>query len=390
MPIQDGTIIKKQIHSYSPYTSNFGPNDELRICIQSQDLYVLPSESYIFMEVEVTRKAGTENSSAVGVWSSNPAAYFFSEMRYEINNVQVDQIKNPGTCGNMKRLAAYPGDKARITAQQHFYVGKNLSKHQYMMIPLDQLFGFCDDYNKIILNAKHELILVRSRVDDYTYSSSSDSFNIKVVKIQWRVPHVQLSDHAKLTMLKYLEKKQSISVPYRSWDFYEMPQLPLANKHIWTVKSTTQMSRPRFVLVSFQTNKQTRASDSSTYSNCNISDVRLYLNSEYYPYENYNTDFNENNWHELCLAFNKIQKSYYNGRGGINPYDFSYESFGQNPIFAFDCSRTDESLIGGTVDVRLEINARANIPENTVANCVIIYDNQFEYSPFSGIVIRRT
>jgi len=42
----DESISKKEFHTYSLYNQTFKPNDEIRITIQNQDLYVLPYESY--------------------------------------------------------------------------------------------------------------------------------------------------------------------------------------------------------------------------------------------------------------------------------------------------------------------------------------------------------
>jgi len=43
----DESISKKEFYSYSSYNQTFKPNDEIRITIQNQDLYVLPHESYL-------------------------------------------------------------------------------------------------------------------------------------------------------------------------------------------------------------------------------------------------------------------------------------------------------------------------------------------------------
>lgn len=93
---RDTTIIKREYHSYSPYTSNasYGNNDEIRIVIQSQNLYVLPSESYIAFDVDVSRKAGANHANVAGAWVANYAQFFFSELRYELNNIEIDRVKN--------------------------------------------------------------------------------------------------------------------------------------------------------------------------------------------------------------------------------------------------------------------------------------------------------
>lgn len=146
------------------------------------------------------------------------------------------------------------------------------------------------------------------------------------------------------------------------------------------------MSKPRYVLVGFKSNRHTNAAEASGFDACNITDVRLHLNSESYPYDNFKSNFGAAYSQELYHAFNKIQESYPQ-YSGPNPNTYQYTSFVEQPIFAFDCSRTEE-LSGGSVDVRWEINASANIPENFSAYCLIIHENQFDYSPFRGIVTK--
>lgn len=221
-PIHDSTIIHHQYHAYSPYTSSFDNNDEIRIAIQSQNLYVLPSESYLYLEVAVSRKSGADHADVGGTWTANYATYLFSEIRYELNGVEIDRTKNVGLASNMKRFSAL--SNSRYNTLMSVYNDTTMIMKTYsFIIPVNQLLGFCDDYKKIILNAKHELVLVRNRSNVYSYEATTESFNIKLTKIQWKVPHITLSDQAKLAMLRYLEKKQTISVPYRSWDLYEMP-----------------------------------------------------------------------------------------------------------------------------------------------------------------------
>lgn len=82
--------------------------------------------------------------------------------------------------------------------------------------------------------------------------------------------------------------------------------------------------------------------------------------------------------------YTKFRQSYYN-----LPADplFSFENFKNiAPLFVIDCSRQNENLKTGPVDVRLEIEGLKDIPENTSAYCLIINDRIVEYKPLSNIV----
>lgn len=384
--LHDDTIIKKDYHTYSPYTQSFGNDDEIRIGIQSQDQYVLPSESYLLLEVEYKRKTGIECEAK---FTYNFSAFFFQEIRYEINSYDIDRTKNPGLTTNMKHLLATSKmDAAANHALTAFHSNVVEAKTYNIVLPLKRMLGFMEDYNKVIINAKHELILIRSRNDIATYSADAECFDIKIKKVQWKIPHIHLSDEAKLMMLKYLNTKQYVDVAYRSWDLYEFPQLPQSNKHVWTVKTTNQLNKPRYVVVGFQTDKQNIRADASTFSHCKISDVKLFLNTQPYPYENLNLDFDKGNYTELHYMYMKCQESYYNGKSTENFFSMTLAEFKDRCIFAFDCSRSDESLTNSMVDVKIEITARENIPSGTAAYCLIIHDNLITYTPFNGIVSR--
>jgi len=56
----DESISKKEFHTYLSYNQTLKPNDEIRISIQNQDLYVLPHESYLNFQ-GIIRKDSTYN-----------------------------------------------------------------------------------------------------------------------------------------------------------------------------------------------------------------------------------------------------------------------------------------------------------------------------------------
>lgn len=93
-------------------------------------------------------------------------------------------------------------------------------------------------------------------------------------------------------------------------------------------------------------------------------------------------------FYEMYYLMQNIQQVYYNEFSFYNPVGYDLANYVNKPLFAFDCTRTDESVKSGMVDVRLEIEASKNFPSNTAAYCLIIHDNLIRYSPFSGLVHR--
>lgn len=388
--IEEDKIISQQYHTYTPYTTSYNNNDEIRITIQSQDLYVLPSNSYLLIEFTTARRVVPEVADNVIKFTHNFIAHLFSEMRYELNGFEIDRCRQPGTTSFMKCMVACRSEDSQA---YHLFAdggGVEVKYGNYaVLLPLRFIFGFCDDFKKVIMNCKHELIITRNRSDINAYVSPQNVVTFRVNKIHWKVQHITLSDIAKLSMLKSINRNDDLPIEFRSWELYELPTLPESTRHNWSVKTTTQLSKPRFVIVGFQWNRNYKVeNDISIFDHSNISDVKLYLNNERYPYDNLNLNFESENYLELYHIFIGIQHAYYGKSNTYKPIETSYNEFKTRPFFVFDCTKSDESIKKGMVDIRIEIQTRLNFKVNTSAFCVVIHDNLIRYSPFTSIVHR--
>lgn len=303
--MQDDEIINKQFHTYTPYTTSYNNNDEIRIVIQSQDLNVLPSESYLMIEYSTSKADNKPFTDHEATYTYNCFAHLFSELRYELNGIEIDRCKLPGITSTMKSMIACKSEDEKPYLLFNACSQNRISAGSFkVVLPLRFFFGFCDDFRKIVMNCKHELILVRSRSNVNFYIANADILQLNISKINWKIPHVVLSDKAKLGMLKIISRNESLLLPYRSWDLYELPLIPQTTRHTWSVKTTSQVNKPRFVVVALQTGRNNIVgSDASLFDHCNISNVKLYLNNERYPYDDHNLDFNRGNYHELFYLF---------------------------------------------------------------------------------------
>ena len=104
-----------------------------------------------------------------------------------------------------------------------------------VVIPLSICLGFAEDYKKIVVNMKHELVLTRTNNDTNAIIGIGAQENVKVTltKIEWLMPYLVLSDQKKIELLRYVEKDPLISMGFRSWDLYEYPLLPVTPNHVW-------------------------------------------------------------------------------------------------------------------------------------------------------------
>ncbi|XP_033225944.1 uncharacterized protein LOC117178630 [Belonocnema kinseyi] len=168
-------------------------------------------------------------------------------------------------------------------------------------VPLSMILGFAEDYGKIFVNAKHELVLTRSRSDINAIvqarqePGTEEQFKISIHKVEWMIPYVVASDQQKIHLLNIIGKDFLTTMSFRSWELYEYPLLPTTSRHICTVKTSTQLEKPRYIVLGFQTGRKDKLIRyANRFDHCNITNVKLFLNSQYYPYGNFNLNFGHN------------------------------------------------------------------------------------------------
>ncbi|XP_070521817.1 uncharacterized protein [Cardiocondyla obscurior] len=275
-PIFDNSIVKIETHTYNPYANTtFGYSDEIRIPIQQQDLYTLPS-------------------------------FMFDEIRYELNGVEIDRNRNVGITSTLKNYISLTSDNAVMLQNAGWSETSTTS---------EGFFNFCVPFR----NSKLEP-------------------EIELHKIQWRMSHVILNEVNKLSMLRTLDSGRYLSMTFCSWDLYEYPLLQSTTKHSWAVKAATQLEKPRYVIFALQTDRKNVMSKNSTiFDDCKLTNVKLFLNSEYYPYDDLNLDFDKKRYAIFYDMYIRFRKAYYGNS--------SYEAFcnvaaflSYGPFVVIDCS----------------------------------------------------
>ena len=393
-PIFDDRIVKIETHTYNPYANaTFGHSDEIRIPIQQQDLYTLPCDSFLYIEGRLTSKASDKQDAQLKL-ANNCVAFMFDEIRYEIDGVEIDRNRNVGITSTLKNYASLTSERAAIL----YNAGWDLLPHPItsptfdfnFCVPLNLLLGFCEDYKRVIINARHELIMIRARNDNNCLvSPEALDPKIELIKIQWRMPHVILNEVSKLSLLRTLDSGRYLSVAFRSWDLYEFPLLQNTTKHSWAVKAATQLEKPRFVIFALQTaRKNVLSKQSYVFDHCKLANVKLYLNSEFYPYDDMNLDFERNKIAVLYHMYARFRKTYYDSDKEEETLLTMQKFLFNGPLAVIDCSRQNESIKSATVDVRLEFDCKENVPPNTTAYCLIIHDRVIEYNPLTNVVRR--
>jgi hypothetical protein len=382
--ITDSKISKIEYHSYKPYTNSFNSNDEIRIGVQQTDVYPYLHESFLYIEGKI------EDVNKVKL-SNNGLSFLFDQVRLEINGVEVDRTRSLGITSSVK------GYLTATTNNYYCYqnAGWDLNDKSIInelgefsaCIPLKYWLGFFEDFKKVLINSRIELILTRSNNDFNSLHSKSvttlaTTGSIKLNKVVWKIPHISVDDSERLKLLKIIEKGKSLFIPFRSFETYEYPELGKSKNIVWNLKTASKLEKPRYVILGLQKNRKNNiAVDTSHFDHCKITNRKVSLNSVVYPYDNLNLNFDKKNYAVLYNMYTSFQESYYGkdeGKPILSPNSFMTQA----PIVVIDTSKQNDTGSASTVDVSIEIEALDNL-EGVSAHCLLIHDRVIEYVPLS-------
>ncbi|XP_022183010.1 uncharacterized protein LOC111042635 [Myzus persicae] len=158
----DSKITKIEYHSYTPYTTSFNNNDEIRISIQQTDVYPYLYESFIYLEGMISEADKVK-------LSNNGNSYLFEQIRLEINGIEVDSTRVLGIKSSLK----------------------------------DYLSGTPDNYN-CYENAGWNFKNGTQSANEKVASTAKVTLN----KIVWKVPHITVDDGERLKLLKLVEREK--------------------------------------------------------------------------------------------------------------------------------------------------------------------------------------
>lgn len=386
-PQFDDSIHRVEVRTYHPFVKSFGNNDEIEITINQLDALLAMSEAAISIEGTLKKTAGTGTVQ----FTNNAGAYLFDSISYELNGVEMDRVRDPGTVSLVRGYLTYDKDDDTLSiAGWNFPEGQLVTYNPttntfYMRIPLRHLLGVFYDYKKYMYGGKQTIRLVRARTDTNCYKVSSNDtvVELNITNIDLKIKHVFVNDLLKLELLSEMNNDKPIFISYRQWSYYEIVLVDGAFTQTWPIKASSNAESPKGVFVTYQTNrKDNKLDDVTLFDNSNITNIKLYINSEYYPYENLQLDFPARKYSDVYHMYTEFCKTL----AGNNRPMLDFVAFHNHAIFAIDCSKRNDSVKSSTIDIKLEFESKQPFPPNTRAYCILIHDRVMEYLPLSGIV----
>ena len=189
-PIIDESIEEYEYHEYEPIAGiSLNNGGDIRISIESQDVFTHPTESYLIFEGCLSKADGTHYANADEVAQTNNAImHLFNRIEYHLSNQLIESLNYPGQATNMLGLLKYSDDFSKAQGlNQLWYKDTSTTadkadnngftaRHAYLIqsptvkgtfsfrIPLKHIFGFCEDYDKIVYGLKHSKLLLEKQM----------------------------------------------------------------------------------------------------------------------------------------------------------------------------------------------------------------------------------
>ena len=372
---------------------------------------------WVYIEGRLTKVNGTDYANAYLVSLTNNAMmYLFKDIRYELSGNEIEKITNLGQATTMLGLLKYPDDFSKskglnqawskdtlreATAQN---TGWNV-KRKYIInddvvpkgsfsfkIPLKHIFGFCEDYDKVVYGFKHTIILTRNDDNDAIFRDGGvDAGKITMSKVSWFMPDVIPADKDKMELYKIIERKEKIPVGYRMIQSTNT-SIPQTNSFSWrfSVKSSPEV--PHFIIVGFQTDRTGEQDrNPSIFDNLDIRNIYVMLNNKRYPEFDYNLSFPANQFSRAYGDAANFKTKFFNmnelvSNPNITPSDYKTLF----PLFLFDVSKHSEKLKYSTTDIQVKMEFNDQVPLGTEAYAVIISDRlinvQSDGNKFSVVI----
>jgi len=136
-------------------------------------------------------------------------AYFLDEIRYEIKSVVMHRTRFSGITSKIKNFVSLNKFESKRLSNSGWSGGPvfNLTPHFNFSIPLKNLLGFAEDFKKVLLNCKQELVLLISKnfndvveQDKFENAQLVGKHHLNMTNITWKIPHKTLSDSTKIKM----------------------------------------------------------------------------------------------------------------------------------------------------------------------------------------------
>ena len=403
----DDSIKSYEYNEYHPTSgSNLNMAGQITIRIDNEDEFYHPRRSWLLVQGDLLKAAddGLYANDDVVTLANNGPMYLFSNVKYVLGDQEIE-INHPGFASTMLGMVKQPFDFSKgaglsecwypdttnaaeidhnvgFKARQGYIVQKPTPKGSFSFgVKLEDLFGFCEDFDKVLYGMRHSLQLIRRNGDDAIFrANAAAAGKVKLTKISWMMPRVHASDDKKYSLYKIIESKAVLVVAYRQRQC-NIKELPAASTtDIWRIGVRTAPEKPRYLIIGIQKDKsEDQEKNPALFDHVNVSKMSVVMNDTEYPALDINTNFTKNQYTQFYKMMCDFPRDFYGidplvAGGAITPLAYK-ELF---PLFVFNVSKQSERINQGVVDVTVKMQFSENLGVNARAYALVISDRRLK------------
>ena len=404
---ESDAIKSYEYNEYQPTSgSNLNIPGNITIHIENQDEFYHPRRSYLLVEGNLLKAGagGVYDANASVALANNGVMHLFSNVKYELGSQEIESVNNPGIAGVLMGISKFPygyasgagmiqcwspqtsdavlGERG-FKRRQEYIISKSVPRGSFSFaVELENVFGFCEDYDKVVYGMRHKLTLVRKNDDDAIQRiQAAGAGKVELTKVAWVMPRVHPNDVKKFDLYKSIESKIVLDAAFRMRQCSSAEIPPQSQTFDWRLGVRTAPEKPRYLLIAFQ---KARSGDQlknpSQFDHLSATGVSVILNDTKYPARDVITDFPKHKYVECCKMFSEFTRDYY----GLDPLTVSNfvdivtykEEF---PIFYIDMSKQSERISHSVVDIKVKMRFAANVDAGVVAHALLISDRRLKF-----------
>lgn len=377
---------------------------QIPITFNDQSAYLLLYKSFITIKGVFSKSdgSGLVNTDLVTL-TNNAPMFLFNQIDYQIGDTTIESVRFPGHASLMKGVLTYPKlygecgglnqgwlldfdpedltkpDLAKKSGfkMRHDHFNKRQQGFCSFIVPLSHIFGFMEDYKKMIFGCRHSIIFHRTGDKNVLVKGSNDAPDCKFLinSLTWTIPRITPSFEVEAKLNKLFISKWTNQIGFM---FRQMDQIQVSTastKFKWQLGMKSSTEKPRYLIIGFQTNRDNNYNDAAIFDHCKLDNIAVYLNSTRYPNIEVSNDFETGDYALSYYLAKQFRESQYKLTEQYNDFSITLEDYKKYyPLFVIDTNKQNDRLKNSISEVRIEAEFKRNVPVNTICYCLVLSD----------------
>jgi len=393
---QSNAIKYMKYQDHFALESQLNNDSDFNIYTQNIDGLLLLQDSVLIMDVEMKKAAGDfADADAISLTHNGPM-YLFGKIKLELDQLVVEEFNHPGIATTVAGLCKYDNGFSETVGRKQCWVvdaasgtattatNKGFNARKRMLLDNNTTKGTCrfvipfshisDFKGKIITGIKAILSFSRTPRNndalfktDATGGTAVDDGVLKITRLCWRIPYINLNLEAQLRVEKILRSKPVISFKYIQ-KTVQVQALPTSNNYSWNLSTYTTFNKITGIVVVFQTdqnNNQTK--NASLFKHCDVTDMKCSLNLIEYPGIALNCGYDSGLFMESYDRYVNFRGLFTSGLPEISEEDFK----NLYPLYCFDLSHQETRVSGQSLNVIIDMKFKQNVAANTNVYAIV-------------------